>query len=138
MEHVILDTNVFVAAAFNPRSASASIVDDVRHGRLRMAWNDPTRGETRAVLTRIPPIAWENFADLFRDQDRLGEPTHPDEFGHVPDPPDREFAALAAVAGAVLVTSDDHLLGTRDRGAVTILSPSEFLRQPSRDDGPRR
>ena len=42
---VVLDTNVFVAAGFNPRSASARIVDAVKHGQVRMVWNDATRRE---------------------------------------------------------------------------------------------
>jgi hypothetical protein len=33
---VVLDTNVFVAAGFNPRSASARIVEAVKRGQVRM------------------------------------------------------------------------------------------------------
>jgi predicted nucleic acid-binding protein len=35
VKSVILDTNVFVAAGFNPGSASARIVEQVRAGHLR-------------------------------------------------------------------------------------------------------
>ena len=35
LPNVILDTNVFVAAGFSERSASARIIEAVREGRLR-------------------------------------------------------------------------------------------------------
>jgi uncharacterized protein len=40
---VVLDTNVFVGAGFNPRSHSALLLDAVRDGRLRMVWDDAIR-----------------------------------------------------------------------------------------------
>ena len=40
---VVLDTNVLVAAGFNPRSASARIVNAVKQGKLHMLWNEATR-----------------------------------------------------------------------------------------------
>ncbi len=49
MEGVVIDTNVFVAAGFNPRSASARILTGIREGRFRLIWNEPTRRETKEV-----------------------------------------------------------------------------------------
>lgn len=123
---VILDTNVFVAAGFNPQSASAGIVDDVRSGRLRMVWNEATRRETRHILQQIPPLSWDRFADLFRDEDRYEGETRPGEFSFVADPDDRKFAALSAATGATLVTSDDHLLEHRERIGTEVVTPREY------------
>jgi len=124
---VVLDTNVFVAASFRPRSGSARILDRVRRGDLPMVWSEATRRETRRILRKIPPLAWDAVADLFRDEDGLdGEPDAGD-LDHIPDPTDRKFAAVARAAGAVLVSADHDLLGSRDSGEVTILSPAEFL-----------
>ena len=39
---------LFVAAGFNPRSASASILEDVRTGVLRMPWTEATRQQRRS------------------------------------------------------------------------------------------
>ncbi len=125
---VVLDTNLFVAAGFNPRSRSARILDAVRQGRLRLVWNEQTRRETERIIRQIPPLSWEPFADLFREEDRYDGETHPERFRHVADPDDRKFAALAEATGAVLITSDDHLLETRDQAAVVIMRPEEFLR----------
>jgi predicted nucleic acid-binding protein len=123
---VVLDTNVFVAAGFNPHSASARIIEAVRDGRLRLVWTDATRAETRAVLQQIPPLSWQPFAALFRPSDRFTGGIPIGEFADVPDPADRKFAALAAAANAVLVTADDHLLRVRDRTDIEILMPDEY------------
>jgi uncharacterized protein len=124
----VLDTNVFVAAGFNPRSHSARLVEAVRDGRLRMIWDDSTRDEVQHILRQIPRLSWSSIADLFRDTDRFGGPTHPSQFQFVPDPDDRKFAALADAAQVPLVTSDAGLLNVRSLAAVPILKPGEFVR----------
>jgi uncharacterized protein len=123
---VVLDTNLFVAAGFNPRSRSARIIQEVDRGSLVMVWNDDTRGEIRAVLSQIPPLSWERWAGLFREEFRHHGETHPERFALVPDPDDRKFAALAAATGATLVSNDAHLLDGRDGYDFPILSPGEF------------
>jgi hypothetical protein len=66
MEGVVIDTNVFAAALFNPRSASARILEGIREGRFRLIWNQPTRRETEMILRRIPRLDWQKVAALFR------------------------------------------------------------------------
>jgi predicted nucleic acid-binding protein len=128
---VILDTNVFVAAGFKPGSASARILEQVRSGRLRMIWNDETRRETERILSRIPPLGWMRPAHLFREEERYAGKTAPERFDYIRDAEDRKFAALSAAAGAVLITSDSHLLENRDRAAIEVLTPAEYWkRQP--------
>lgn len=124
---VVVDTNTFIAAGFNPRSASARVIEAVRVGTLRMVWNEATREETRFVAEKIPPIRWDAFVDLFREENRFDGETDERAFGHVPDRSDRKFAALAAAACATLITQDDHLLGTRDEADVDVVTPREFL-----------
>jgi uncharacterized protein len=123
---VVLDTNVFVAAGFNPGSHSARLVQAVRDRRLRMVWDDATRAEIQHVMRQIPRLSWSCIADLFRSEDRFGGSTHPEEFGFVPDPGDRKFAALAEAAQAPLVTSDAGLLNAGGRMTVRVFKPSEF------------
>ena len=122
---VVIDTNVFVAAGFRPRSASARLLAAVRAGALRLVWDDATRGETERVIRRIPRLDWADVAGLFADECRWPAATRPTDFLHVPDPDDRKFAALAAAAGATLVTMDEHLLAARGRGDLRIATPSE-------------
>jgi uncharacterized protein len=126
---VVLDTNVFVAAGFNPRSSSAQIVEAVAEGRLRHVWEPGTRGEVQAVLRQIPPLSWERRAGLFHEGNRFEGETHPEDFGNVPDPDDRKFLALADAAGATLISNDEHLLSQRGSSPVPILTPGEFWSQ---------
>jgi putative PIN family toxin of toxin-antitoxin system len=129
---VVLDTNVFVAAGFNPRSASRKIVEAVKQGQVRMLWNDATRREIERITQQIPPLRTHNLVDLFRPEDRFTAATHPDRFADIPDPDDRKFAALAQAAGAVLISNDEHLLGQRGRSDLTVLTPGAFWRRQQR------
>lgn len=128
---VVLDTNIFVAAGFNPRSASAEIIGEVRAGRLRLIWDEATRRETEAVVRRIPPLSWETFAGLFQEEHRYEGKVHPGEFEDVPDAADRKFAALAAAADAALVTNDGDLLGSLPADRVRVLTPATFVTRRS-------
>ena len=123
---VVLDTNVFVAAGFKLRSASAKIVGAVKQRRLRMVWNDATRREIERIMQQIPPLRRLDVAQLFRPEDRFAGATDPERFAFVPDPDDRKFAALAHAAEATLITSDEHLLQQRDRIDVPVLTPGAF------------
>jgi predicted nucleic acid-binding protein len=129
---VVLDTNVFVAAGFNRRSASAKIVEAVKQGRLRMVWNDATRREIERIMHKIPPLRAHPVGQLFRPEDRFTGATHPEQFAYIPDPDDRKFAALAHAAGATLISNDEHLLGYRDRMDLTVLTPGAFWRRQQR------
>src|SRR5438105_2204516 len=68
MERIVIDTNGFVAAGFNPRSAAARILAAVREGRFQLIWNEPTRRETEMILRRIPHLEWERVAELFQPE----------------------------------------------------------------------
>ena len=131
MEGVVIDTNVFVAALFNPRSASARIIEDVRKGRFRLIWNEPTRQETEMILRRIPRLDWQKAADLFRPGEEFTGPVDPAAFTVIADPDDRKFAALSAAANAPLVTSDKLVLAQRGTIGIEVVTPRDFLaRQP--------
>jgi predicted nucleic acid-binding protein len=129
MDRIILDTNVFVAAGFNPRSHAARIMEVVRAGDVRMVWNEATRRETLAVVGRIPPLANYAVAGLFRAADRFDGLTHPESFPQITDPDDRKFAALAHATGALLITRDAHLLEHRATLPIAILTASDYWRR---------
>jgi len=63
VEDVLIDTNVFVAAGFNSKSAAARVFEGVREGRFRLIWNEPTRRETEVIVRRIPRLDWASIAD---------------------------------------------------------------------------
>ncbi len=126
---VVLDTNVFVAAGFRPRGRAAALVRGIESGRYRLVWDEPTRRETESVVRRIPPLSWSAFEPLFQREGRVDHDLDPESFSYVPDPPDRKFAALAAAAGALLVTSDARLLAASESGDFRALSPAEAAPQ---------
>src|SRR2546428_2496118 len=99
---VVLDTNVFVAAGFNRRSASAKIVDAVRQGRLRVGWNDATRREIERIMKQIPPLRAQAGARAFCSPGRLTTLAPPAPVSHVPPPPDSHFSPPAPPARAIL------------------------------------
>jgi predicted nucleic acid-binding protein len=117
----------FVAAGFNPKSASAGILAAIRERRFQLVWNEPTRRETEFVLRRIPTLRWDEFADLFRSEGEFTRRVDPHDFAFIEDPDDRKFAALAATAKVPLVTNDHHLLGHRNLIGFDVLTPPALL-----------
>ena len=124
---IVLDTNVFVAAGFNPRSHSAAILRAVEDGDHTFIWDEPTRAETRKILEKIPPLSWERFEYLFQAENEFIGDVHPERYTQVSDYDDRKFAALASAAEAVLVSNDDDLLSVREQLDITVLTTGEFL-----------
>jgi uncharacterized protein len=124
VKRIVVDTNVFVAAGFNPRSAAARILSAVREGGLQLIWNEPTRRETELILRQIPRLDWESVADLFRPETEFLGPVDPESFVFVPDPQDRKFAALSVASQTPLVTNDHHLLS---HIGIDALTPRAFL-----------
>jgi uncharacterized protein len=127
MKGVVVDTNVFVAAGFNPRSASGRILEAIREGRFRLIWNEPTRRETELILRRIPRLDWQTVACLFPPEGEFAGPVDPAAFAVIADPDDRKFAALSAAADVPLVTSDKLVLAQRGRIGIEIVTPRDFL-----------
>lgn len=126
MDRAVLDTNVFVAAGFNPGSASGRLLREVGAGRITLVWNEATRRETRDVLNRIPPLSWKPVEALFRPEGEHRDGMDLSAVSFVEDAQDRKFAALALASGAKLVSADDHLLSHRDR--LDVASPGEMMR----------
>ena len=127
MNGIVIDTNVFVAAGFNSKSAAARILAAVREGRLLLVWNTPTRRETETILRRIPGLDWARVADLFRPEGEFTGPVDPDAFVMIADRDDRKFVALSAAATSPLVTNDNHVLAQQRAVGIEILSPRAFV-----------
>ena len=133
MYGVVIDSNVFVAAGFNNRSASARILAGIREGRFQLIWNEPTRRETETILRRIPRLNWKRVADLFQPEGEFTGPVDPDAFTVIADRADRKSAALRAAAKAPLVTNDNHVLAQRNLIDIEVLTPRVFLAREGED-----
>lgn len=126
---LILDTNVFVGAGFNPRSASARLIAAARKGGLILVWSEETRAETKRILQKIPPLDWPAVAPLFTEAGRFDGPLDLAAMHAVPDPEDRKFAALSAAADVPVVSSDSDLLDVRGVIGAVILTPGEAAKK---------
>lgn len=126
-DKVILDTNVLVAAGFNPHSSSAKIIASIRAGKTTLVWNRSTLAESKAIIEQIPPLVWKQFSNLFSPEWEFQGETHPENFIEIEDPDDRKFAALAAATQATLISNDEHLLSVRNQLKIRILTPKEAL-----------
>ena len=133
MNGVVIDTNVFVAAGFNSRSAAARILVAVRAGYFLLVWNKPTRRETETILHRIPGLDWARVEDLFRPEGEFTGPVDPDAFVMIADRDDRKFVALSAAATTPLVTNDNHVLAQQGAVGIEILSPRAFVAREGLD-----
>src|SRR5262252_7981882 len=127
MEGIVIDTNVFVAAGFNPRSTSACVLAAVRDGRFRLIWNQATRREIEMILRRIRRLDWEKVANLFQPEGEFTGPVDPSAFVLVRDRDDRKFAALSAAAKGPLITNDNYLLTDLSIIGIDALTPRAFL-----------
>ena len=126
---VVLDTNILVAAGFNPESHSARLVSQIRQDKVDLVWQPATKAESRHVINKIPPLEWSEFEAMFEPEnehkEQLDEAS--DWLMQIEDPADRKFAALAQQAGAVLISNDDHLLAVRNQLPAQVLTPTEFI-----------
>jgi putative PIN family toxin of toxin-antitoxin system len=125
VRRVVLDTNVLVAAAYNPRSASRHVVEACLGGELTPVVSHALRHEYEFILAR----AARGRAYLERVHRLLGgaEVVEPARTPRVvpDDPGDDKLVAAALAAGAVLVTNDSHLLALAGHGGLEVVRPAD-------------
>lgn len=125
----MLDTNLFVAAFWNRRSASADILRACLDGRVKACYSTQIRRELFLILRNIR--ATERYKEQVNHILNLGtEVSTPGDLRVVrEDPEDDKFLECAVLARApYLVTNDDHLLGFREFERIQIVKPSAFRR----------
>ena len=137
MPLVVLDTNLLVAAAYAPRSASAALLAAVRGGRLRWAVSPAAFAEYRFIVPRA--VRRPGGASLILDTLRRAEPVFPTAAddaaarGVSEDPDDDKFLALAAAANGgtgadALLSNDRHLLDVGEYRGVPVSRPGAWAR----------
>ena len=130
MRLVVLDTNVIVSAGINARGAPAAIVmEGVLEGRVQVVTSPHVVREYVEVMRRAKflryrfPPPWLEF--LIDESLALPEPA-PWPLS-CPDPGDAPFLALAATAGAWLVSGNLKHFPKTSRGEVHVISPTDYL-----------
>lgn len=126
---VVVDTNVFVAAKFNPRSKSAQIIRECTEGKYTAIHSLQVREEVEAVVYKIRvrqdfhPIVDEFFANSRAIQ----TDTHLDVCR---DAGDNRLLECAIDGGAdFVITADRGVLEKSGFQGLRIVNASEFYRQ---------
>jgi len=125
--HVILDTNVLVAAAYNPGSASRRVVEACLSGELTAVLSPALRREYEFILARA--VRGQTYLEQIRRLLDSAEVVDPAQTPRVvpDDPEDDKLVAAALAAGAVLVTNDAHLLAVAGHEGLEVVRPTDAL-----------
>lgn len=130
---VVLDSNVIVAALLSPDGRPAAIVRAWLAGEFELVVSEALLSELGRVLRypklakHITPAEADALIDAL-ERHALVVPDPPDPHPiRASDLADDFVIALAAAAGAVIVSGDVHLLDLADR--IPVVTPSEFCDQ---------
>ncbi len=126
---MVLDTNVFIAAYFNRKSASARIIDLCLENKHKLIFSPRLRKEVRLILknVRAEREFREKIRSLFVNASKV-KPTKK-VFTVKEDPEDNKFLECAFEGEAdYLITSDRHLLELGEFAQTKICKPTQFLK----------
>ncbi len=127
---VVPDTNLFIGARFNPRSASARILSLCLGGRCRAILSTKVKSEVKSMLGRVGCDG--EFGSRVRELLREAEEVEVrEELPLLMEDPDDNKLLNCALWGRAdyLITNDRHLLKFGEYLGVRICRPSEFLRE---------
>jgi putative PIN family toxin of toxin-antitoxin system len=128
VKRVVVDTNVFVASAYQARSASRTIVEKCRSGELTLIVSPAVRREYEQVLPRAirspdETARIEGVLEGAKEVQPLETPAVV-----VDDPSDDKFFAAAAAGNVeALISSDRRVLAVGEYRGVRVLTPARFL-----------
>jgi len=127
---VVLDTNLFVAAFWSPRSASAKVVDACEEGSFCLLASAAIRREMEHILRNARTSApYRERVARILDRAEEVRPTH--FLQVVPEDPDDDKFVECALDGDAdyLVSSDAHLLRLGEIEGVRVLKPTAFAHE---------
>ncbi|MGE3818588.1 MAG: putative toxin-antitoxin system toxin component, PIN family [Isosphaeraceae bacterium] len=127
---VVIDTNVLVAAAYKPESASARVVSACLSGRLQAVVSLDLVREYRHILSKaVANRPWHPTLDqLLASAIRIDPDQTPAVVSADPSD-DMLFAAARAGAAEVIVTNDRPVLQVRLHQGVRVVRPPACLEE---------
>lgn len=126
---MVLDTNVFIAAYFNRKSASARIIDLCLENKHELIFSSRLRKEVRLILKNVRAERGfqKRIQSLFMNASQI-KPTQK-IFMVKEDPEDNKFLECALEGKAdYLITSDRHLLELGEFAQTKICKPTQFFK----------
>lgn len=126
---VLLDTNVFLAAYWNPHCASARVIRACIDGLVRVVYTEPVKREVTRLLAQVRVSdEYMKWLEPFWSAAVLVDPVRVDDVS-IEDADDRKFLEAAAGSEAdFLATNDDHLLKIGYLDRTEILTPGSLAR----------
>lgn len=129
---IVADTNLFIAARWNPRSTSAWILEACRLQFFQICYSPPVKEEVLFLLKQVKGnlhfFRW--VEDIFRHGYSVKLRAVPPVIRE--DSEDDKFLATAVEGQAhYLITSDEHLLRLREFTGVLIVTPKFFAQRVS-------
>lgn len=125
---LVLDTNLFVAAHFNKKSASVKIIDLCLRNKFKVYFSESIFKELVFILKNIraPREYKEKIFELFKKATLI----KPKRVWLVEDDTDDNKFLGVAWAGRAnyLLTSDKHLLKIKEFKETKIIRPIDFLK----------
>ncbi len=130
---VVIDTNVFISSFISPQGTPRKVIDLWHAGQIQLCLCAEILDEYVVVLDRLGACDKSELAELlalFRSQWNLVFVVIDGDLHVVEaDSADDKFVECAIKSGAnYIVSGDRHLKALGVYGAISILSPSEFLR----------
>jgi putative PIN family toxin of toxin-antitoxin system len=122
---VVLDTNVLIAAVYNPASASRRVVEACLGSELMPVLSPALRREYEFILARA--ARGQPYLERIH---RLVDGAEMVEPAHTPrvvadDAEDDKLVSAALAAGAILVTNDAHLLAIAGHQGLKVVRPAD-------------
>jgi len=127
----VFDTNVLVSGFLSPRAAPGRIVEWLRSGDVRAGLDDRIVAEYEEVLARPElDLPQHEVCIVMRRIESLAEyavvsPQH--VLRGLPDADDAPFAECARALGCELVSGNKRHFPRAAIGALTLLSPRQFI-----------
>ncbi len=128
MKRIVVDTNVFVASAYDSSSASRRIVEACREGTLHLIASRAIKREYDLILNRAVrhPEQLESIRTAI-DAAEIIEPTVTPRAVRDDPEDDKFFAAAWAAEADAIITNDEHLLTINGAEGLRILRPADFV-----------
>lgn len=125
---VVIDTNLIIAARWNPGSSSNRIINMVIEGKVSAVYTTAIKNENLHILEKVKPP--KDYLDKILKFYRISRKVDAKrKIDICPDKADNRFLE-AAVAGkaSYIISSDRHLLDLKEFEGVRILKPGDFER----------
>ncbi|MFH1776569.1 MAG: putative toxin-antitoxin system toxin component, PIN family [Candidatus Omnitrophota bacterium] len=126
---LVIDTNLFVAAYWNRKSASARIIKGILEGKYRFFYTAPIKQEAEHILGRIKinKVYREKIKELFKKGKKL-RPV--EKFGYIKDDyyNNKYLDAANAAKADYIISSDKHLTRLKKFKNIPILIPTQFIK----------